>query len=73
MPEHLDQIELDTSDIIKNICEALKKQETTFTPFSEPGIEKCTLKEVDQEVLHLCKVAWPKLFTKVSSEPSNYT
>jgi hypothetical protein len=47
MPEYLDQIELDTSDIIKNICEALKKQETTFIPFLELGIEKCILKEVD--------------------------
>lgn len=63
MPEHLHQIELDTSDTIKNICEVLKKQETTFTPFSEPGIEKCTSKEVDQEALHLCSIAWLKLFT----------
>ncbi|OCL08314.1 hypothetical protein AOQ84DRAFT_376885 [Glonium stellatum] len=64
MPEHLDQIELDTGHTIKNIYEVLEKQETTFTPFSEPGIEKCTSKEVDQEALHLCRVAWLKLFTK---------
>ena len=50
----------------------LKKQETTFTLFLELGIEKCMLKEVDQEALHLYKVAWPKLFIKVSSELLNY-
>ena len=50
----------------------LKKQETTFTPFSKPGIEKCMSKEVDQEALHLYKIAWPKLFIMVGSEPLNY-
>ena len=47
MPKHLHQIELDTSDIIKNIYKVLKKQETTFTPSLEPGIDNCILKEVD--------------------------
>ena len=72
MPEHLHQIKLDTSNTIKNIYEVLKKQKTTFTPFSKPGIEKCMSKEVDQEALHLCGVTWPKLFTTVSGEPLNY-
>ena len=70
--EYLYQIKLDTSDTIKNIYRVLKKQETTFTPFLELGIEKYILKEVDQEALYLYRVAWPKLFIKVSSEPLNY-
>ena len=57
MPEHLYKIKLDTSDIIKNIYEVLKKQETTFILFLELYIEKYILKEVNQEALRLYRVA----------------
>ena len=57
MPKHVDQIKLDTGYTIKNINKVLKKQETTFILFLELGIKKYIFKEVDQEALHLYKVA----------------
>ena len=62
MPTHLDQIDIEALEISDGLSKWISGKDHRYAPSSEPNLEKCTAKELDEETEHLRHQAAARLY-----------